>query len=65
MIFKRCSLEIELVGKMVMFSDEVAFAMISQKKKGEFHHSSFLAGGATIAAGRLAAEDGILKVVFN
>lgn len=33
-----------------------------EKKKGIFHHSSFLAGGATLAAGRLSAENGILKV---
>ncbi|XP_068341354.1 IQ domain-containing protein IQM3-like [Pyrus communis] len=33
------------------------------KKKGVFHHSSFLAGGATIAAGRLEAEKGILKSI--
>ncbi|KAJ0088009.1 hypothetical protein Patl1_32430 [Pistacia atlantica] len=36
-----------------------------EKKKGMFHHSSFLAGGATIAAGRLVAELGILKVFFH
>ncbi|KAL0299059.1 UNVERIFIED_CONTAM: IQ domain-containing protein IQM3 [Sesamum radiatum] len=35
-----------------------------EKKKGRFHHSSFLAGGATLAAGRLAAERGSLKVTF-
>ncbi|XP_012066462.1 IQ domain-containing protein IQM3 isoform X2 [Jatropha curcas] len=34
-----------------------------EKKKGIFHHSSFLAGGATLAAGRLVAEDGILKSI--
>jgi hypothetical protein len=33
-----------------------------QKRKGLFHHSSFLAGGATLAAGRLEAEGGKLKV---
>ncbi|KAB2594991.1 hypothetical protein D8674_030441 [Pyrus ussuriensis x Pyrus communis] len=33
------------------------------KKKGSFHHSSFLAGGATLAAGRLAVKDGRLKSV--
>jgi hypothetical protein len=33
-----------------------------QKQKGVFQHSSFLAGGATSAAGRLVVEDGILKV---
>ncbi|KAL0374916.1 UNVERIFIED_CONTAM: IQ domain-containing protein IQM3 [Sesamum radiatum] len=32
-----------------------------EKKKGLFHHSSFLAGGATLAAGRLMAEEGVLK----
>lgn len=36
---------------------------VPQKKKGKFHHSSFLAGGATLAAGRLMAEDGVLKVL--
>ncbi|KAL7243057.1 hypothetical protein ACSBR1_015465 [Camellia fascicularis] len=34
-----------------------------QKKKGLFHHSSFLSGGATLAAGRLEAEDGTLKSI--
>ncbi|CAB4299289.1 unnamed protein product [Prunus armeniaca] len=34
-----------------------------EKKKGLFHHSSFLAGGATLAAGRLRAEHGKLKSV--
>lgn len=35
---------------------------IGQKCKGTFQHSSFLAGGATLSAGRLEVEDGILKV---
>lgn len=34
-----------------------------QKRKGLFHHSSFLAGGATLAAGRLMAEGGKLRSV--
>jgi hypothetical protein len=33
------------------------------KKKGLFQHSSFLSGGATTAAGRLVARDGILEVL--
>ncbi|KAF8722796.1 hypothetical protein HU200_021921 [Digitaria exilis] len=37
---------------------------IGQKQKGVFQHSSFLAGGATSAAGRLAVEDGHLKAVW-
>ncbi|KAJ9695149.1 hypothetical protein PVL29_010578 [Vitis rotundifolia] len=34
-----------------------------EKKKGAFHHSSFLAGGATLSAGKLVAEHGILKFI--
>ncbi|XP_057742296.1 IQ domain-containing protein IQM3 [Arachis stenosperma] len=34
-----------------------------KKKKGLFHHSSFLAGGATVAAGRLEVENGVLKSI--
>ncbi|GAY52690.1 hypothetical protein CUMW_143830 [Citrus unshiu] len=34
-----------------------------EKRKGSFHHSSFLAGGATLAAGRLMAEGGKLMSV--
>ena len=35
---------------------------VGKKKKGTFQHSSFLAGGATSAAGRVVIENGILKV---
>lgn len=35
---------------------------VGKKKKGSFQHSSFLAGGATSAAGRLVVEYGVLKV---
>ncbi|XP_071700823.1 IQ domain-containing protein IQM3-like [Rutidosis leptorrhynchoides] len=34
-----------------------------EKKKGRFHHSSFLAGGVTLAAGRLDVENGTLKTI--
>ncbi|KAJ4898045.1 calmodulin-binding family protein [Raphanus sativus] len=37
---------------------------IGKKKKGVFQHSSFLAGGATVAAGRLIVENGVLKAVW-
>ncbi|KAJ4750600.1 hypothetical protein LUZ62_085005 [Rhynchospora pubera] len=37
---------------------------VGKKKKGKFQHSSFLAGGATSAAGRLVAENGLLKAVW-
>ncbi|KAG6511405.1 hypothetical protein ZIOFF_029473 [Zingiber officinale] len=38
---------------------------VGQKKKGKFQHSSFLAGGATSAAGQLVVEDGTLKAVWS
>ncbi|GAV86131.1 hypothetical protein CFOL_v3_29564 [Cephalotus follicularis] len=37
---------------------------IGQKQKGKFQHSSFLAGGATLSAGRLVVEEGIIKAVW-
>lgn len=35
---------------------------VGKKKKGHFQHSSFLAGGATTAAGRMVASHGVLEV---
>ncbi|KAF9613080.1 hypothetical protein IFM89_005528 [Coptis chinensis] len=37
---------------------------VGQKKKGNFQHSSFLAGGAITAAGRLVAHDGVLEAIW-
>lgn len=37
---------------------------VGLKKKGTFQHSSFLAGGATLSAGRLVVENGVMKVSF-
>ncbi|XVE78753.1 hypothetical protein DITRI_Ditri14bG0003500 [Diplodiscus trichospermus] len=37
---------------------------VGMKKKGTFQHSSFLAGGATVAAGRLVVDSGVLKAVW-
>ncbi|KAG8657212.1 IQ domain-containing protein IQM1 [Manihot esculenta] len=37
---------------------------VGQKKKGAFQHSSFLSGGATIAAGRLVATEGVLEAIW-
>lgn len=36
--------------------------LLLQKKKGSFQHSSFLAGGAITAAGRLVVKEGNLMV---
>ncbi|XP_068342805.1 IQ domain-containing protein IQM1-like [Pyrus communis] len=37
---------------------------VGQKKKGTFQHSSFLSGGATTAAGRLVAHNGVLEAIW-
>ena len=37
---------------------------VGQKKKGLFQHSSFLAGAATTAAGRLISDKGVLQVQY-
>ncbi|PAN16031.1 hypothetical protein PAHAL_3G027500 [Panicum hallii] len=35
-----------------------------KKEKGVFQHSSFLAGGATIAAGKFTVENGVIKSIL-
>ncbi|XWS26430.1 hypothetical protein CRYUN_Cryun26dG0031600 [Craigia yunnanensis] len=37
---------------------------VGQKEKGAFQHSSFLSGGATTAAGRLVASQGVLEAIW-
>lgn len=37
---------------------------VGLKIRGTFNHSSFLAGGATLSAGGLVVEDGVLKAVW-
>ncbi|KAG0485521.1 hypothetical protein HPP92_009600 [Vanilla planifolia] len=37
---------------------------VGLKEKGKFQHSSFLAGGAASAAGRLVVDNGVLKAVW-
>ncbi|KAI4329109.1 hypothetical protein L6164_021409 [Bauhinia variegata] len=37
---------------------------VGEKKKGLFQHSSFLAGGATIASGRLVSYNGVLDAIW-
>ncbi|MED6118743.1 IQ domain-containing protein iqm5 [Stylosanthes scabra] len=37
---------------------------VGQKKKGEFQHSSFLAGGVTTSSGRLVAHNGVIDAIW-
>uniref|UniRef100_A0A5B7AFG0 IQ domain-containing protein IQM3-like n=1 Tax=Davidia involucrata TaxID=16924 RepID=A0A5B7AFG0_DAVIN len=50
-------------GKWIFVMSTSKKFYAGEKKKGVFHHSSFLAGGATLAAGRLVTEDGTLKSI--
>lgn len=37
---------------------------VGQKRKGAFHDSSFLSGGAAVTTGRLVAHNGVLEVHY-
>lgn len=49
-------------AKWIFVLSTTKILYVGKKSKGTFQHSSFLAGGATLSAGRLEVEDGILKV---
>ncbi|KAM0834371.1 hypothetical protein ACQ4PT_063633 [Festuca glaucescens] len=51
-------------AKWIFVLSTTKILYIGSKNKGTFQHSSFLAGGATSAAGRLVVADGILKAVW-
>ncbi|PSR91325.1 IQ domain-containing protein [Actinidia chinensis var. chinensis] len=51
-------------SKWIFVLSTVRSLYVGQKKKGVFQHSSFLSGGATTAAGRLVAHDGILEAIW-
>ncbi|KAL5057058.1 hypothetical protein RYX36_028662 [Vicia faba] len=46
----------------VLSSSRVLY--VGQKEKGKFQHSSFVAGAATIASGRIVAHNGVLHVIW-
>ncbi|XP_010535930.1 PREDICTED: IQ domain-containing protein IQM2-like [Tarenaya hassleriana] len=54
----------EINAKWIFVLGTAKVLYVGKKKKGRFQHSSFLAGGATIAAGILVVENGILKEVW-
>ncbi|KAK8595861.1 hypothetical protein V6N12_064370 [Hibiscus sabdariffa] len=50
-------------AKLIFVLSTSKILYVGVKKKGTFQHSSFLAGGATIAAGRLVVDSGVLKAI--
>lgn len=71
MVIEDGKLKYKESGKLVDTSEDTKWVFvlstmrtlyIGQKQKGLFQHSSFLAGGAITAAGRLIAREGVLEV---
>ncbi|CAA2974187.1 Hypothetical predicted protein [Olea europaea subsp. europaea] len=51
-------------SKWIFVLSTTRILYVGQKKKGLFQHSSFLAGGAITAAGRLIVHDGVLEAIW-
>ncbi|CAI9780389.1 unnamed protein product [Fraxinus pennsylvanica] len=51
-------------SKWIFVLSTTRILYVGKKKKGLFQHSSFLAGGAITAAGRLVAHDGVLEAIW-
>ncbi|KAI9192850.1 hypothetical protein LWI28_028459 [Acer negundo] len=52
------------VSKWIFVLSTSRALYVGEKKKGVFQHSSFLSGGATTAAGRMVAHDGLLQAIW-
>ncbi|KAF6157196.1 hypothetical protein GIB67_041657 [Kingdonia uniflora] len=66
LVFKRNGILVDTIGgsKWIFVLSTSRNLYIGQKKKGVFQHSSFLSGGATTAAGRLIARNGVLEAIW-
>ncbi|XP_048133666.1 IQ domain-containing protein IQM1-like [Rhodamnia argentea] len=66
LVYKQSSVLVDSVeGSKSIFVLSTSRALyVGQKKKGVFQHSSFLAGAAITAAGRLVAHNGILEAIW-
>ncbi|KAM7257588.1 hypothetical protein ACFE04_013329 [Oxalis oulophora] len=64
--FKQSGLLIETTeGSKWIFVLSTSRALyVGKKSKGTFQHSSFLAGGAITAAGRLVAQEGLIQAIW-
>ncbi|KAG5569596.1 hypothetical protein H5410_059362 [Solanum commersonii] len=66
LVYKQNGVFVETVegSKWIFVLSTTRTLYVGKKKKGVFQHSSFLSGGATTAAGRLVAHDGVLKAIW-
>ncbi|KAF5812134.1 hypothetical protein HanXRQr2_Chr04g0189181 [Helianthus annuus] len=66
LVFRQSGLLLETTegSKWIFVLSTTSNLYVGQKKKGLFQHSSFLAGAATTAAGRLVAHGGVLEAIW-
>ncbi|XP_022731676.1 IQ domain-containing protein IQM1-like [Durio zibethinus] len=66
LIFRRSGSPVDTIGesKWIFVLSTTRALYVGKKEKGKFQHSSFLSGGATTAAGRLVARDGVLEAIW-
>ncbi|KAK8515470.1 hypothetical protein V6N13_139551 [Hibiscus sabdariffa] len=66
LVFRKSGLPVDTTGgfKWIFVLSTTRALYVGRKEKGKFQHSSFLAGGATTAAGRLVARDGVLEAIW-
>jgi hypothetical protein len=66
LVYRQTGLLLETVegSKWIFVLSTTRSLYVGQKRKGSFQHSSFLAGGATTAAGRLVAHEGLLEAIW-
>lgn len=64
LVYRQSGLYIDTIdgSKWIFVLSTFRKLYVGKKKKGVFQHSSFLSGGATMAAGRLVAHGGVLEV---
>lgn len=63
LVYRQSGILVDMIegSKWIFVLSTTRTLYIGQKKKGLFQHSSFLAGGAITAAGRLVAHEGVLE----
>ncbi|KAJ6696311.1 IQ DOMAIN-CONTAINING PROTEIN IQM5 [Salix koriyanagi] len=66
LLYKKSRLPVDTVdgSKWIFVLSASRKLYVGKKRKGLFQHSSFLSGGAAIAAGRLVAHGGFLEAIW-
>ncbi|KAL5572447.1 hypothetical protein UlMin_022044 [Ulmus minor] len=66
LVYKQSGTFVDTIGKSkwIFVLSTTRSLYVGEKKKGSFQHSSFLAGAATTAAGRLVAREGVLEAIW-